>query len=187
MTPTQIELAMTDNLGGYTRAAQAKRLMDFGETDPTARSPLSNGHIAEIVRYQAQRIAELEAQLTDSEDRKEMLMMSETTVREQKRHLDAISEALGQPKLHKSERTEMGLEDDLPPYQPDQLAGMVRELREKLEWQGEITRALMMESQERLAREGAALRAAIDKAYGVGAAETLLRAARANSGDAHEK
>ncbi len=47
-----------------------------------------------------------------------------------KRHLDAIAEAL-HPHKPKSEYTELGMEDDLPAYQPDQLAGMVRELQEQ--------------------------------------------------------
>lgn len=126
-----------NELGGYTREALAKRLIEFGETDPTARSPLSNRHIAEIVGSQLQRIAELEKQVhslkyePDGQLRANLsndaIQSILDTAGQHKRHIDAIAEA-----LHPAHK-EAGWS-----FEPDQLAGMVRELREQITTMGHI-------------------------------------------------
>lgn len=173
----------------FSYQEQAKRLIEFGKSDPATRSTLSNRHVAEIVGDQERRIAELEAQrdeweelfteagvsishdseagvwvgqigdvLSQGEDRnmagvaaisavlmhrhfelgrlraqltltqsqlrvKEMCAVcGGETVLDYKAYLDAIAEA-----LHPNKPVGDGWT-----YLPDQLAGMVRELRDAL-------------------------------------------------------
>ncbi len=85
-------------------------------------SKMRDGYDATAVRnfmaYKAKMEAEV-ARLTDER------LAVERRCHTLKRHLDAIAEALGQPIEHDARKY-------FKAYQPDQLAGMVRELRDRL-------------------------------------------------------
>lgn len=128
-------------------------LLNAGEKFPAYRDSLSALVNAEHTELPAalQRIAELEKQQADLKPETLAMVRRDKKLAELKRHIDAIAEALGQPKEQSSDdgnrtcarcgRTELGwrynrcpncgeMADESKEYQPDQLAGMVRELRE---------------------------------------------------------